>query len=1075
MFYKYLFLFIPGKKTGLILSAILYGMTAFAQVPGKITGHVTDEQNQSLQGVTVVIGGSTNGTTTDAQGNYSLQVPGSADSLMFSYVGFESMHIAVRGRQVINVTMRSSAAALQGVVVIGYGTQSRADVTTSISKLDDKVLQNVPYSNAAAAMEGTLPGVRVQTTSGQPGAQPRVIIRGGTSINNPNGAAPLYVIDGVIKPNMNDVSAEDIASLQVLKDAASTAIYGARGSNGVVLITTKSGKAGQTRVTYNYDLTFSDVSRRYKMASARDFIYYSRIGIATSQERHPSGGGYTTLTDASGAGTGNDLTDKTFYTTQYLTPENKHKLDEGWESMPDPLDSSKTIIFKGTDWQDVLFQTGVSHNHHVAISGGSDKATFNAGVGYFSNEGVAITTKYKRLSFDLNGTIKVRDNLNFTGHAMYSNSKDNEVYNISQVFFRSVGMAPTAKYAFEDGTIAPGFQKSIGNPAYYLYKDKRDNNTDRLTISLAGHWGILPGFSFDPQVSLYKVTGDNYAFTPAYQSAGTYNTSRNASSAYSKQIQYQADAVFSYDHTFASAHNLDVKAGFSYYERGTFGLSASGQGAATDLIPTLNASALPVSVNGSLSDQLILGYFGRINYNYKQKYLLSLSSRYDGASNLGLVKWGFFPGISAGWNLYNENFWNSVFPNNVFQLKLRASYGVNGNISGLSDFAAQGEYGVGRRYLDQPAIENTVIANATLRWEQSQTADVGADIGLFDRRVNIQVDYYSRVTKNLLTNLTLPPSTGFSSIFTNLGSLGNKGFEVDLGVQVLPSSSAFQWDISFNAAYTKSKILHLPPNGTENNRVGGFFVWDDKKQDYAWKGGLQEGGTMGDFYAWKQIGIYPTDKDAASAPFDATMPYEDHTKYGGDAEYLDADHNDTIDTRDLVYMGNPYPKWTGGMTNTISYKNLSLTVRMDYMTGYTIYNRAKVFLSGQWAGNLSFPEDMVTKGWHKPGDIATYTQYVPGTPNYSYWRGSAAYGNLNNNSIFYEAGDFLCIREVTLSYNLPGTLLQKIGLHDIRLNVTGSNLYYFTKYDGMNPEDGGVDDGRYPLPRNITFGASISF
>jgi len=1039
-----------------------------------LTGTVNDAKGNPLPGVTIVLKGTTRGTTSDINGNYTIQVDNSQSVLVFSFVGFEPQEVTVGNRTKINVTMSEELVGLDEVVVVGYGTQSRATLTTSVTKLDTKVLANVPFANAASALQGNVSGVLVQSTSGQPGAAPRIIIRGGTSINNPNGAAPLYIIDGVIRSNMNDISAEDIESIQVLKDAASTTIYGARGSNGVVLITTKSGKAGQTQVTYNYDLTFSQVGKTYDMASAHDYIYYGRIGIMTSVRKIPNAA--TALTQPSAWGTGNDLTKNTGFTTQYLTEDNKHKLNEGWESMPDPVDPSKTIIYDETDWQDVLFRTGVSHNHHLTVAGGTDRATFTAGVGYITNNGIALTTGYDRLSVNLNGEVKVRDNLSIFGRTMYTNSSNKQVYNITNVFFRSAGLAPTAKYTFEDGTLAPGAAYNMGNPAYFLGRDKTQNSNETITLSLGGRWEILPGLTFDPQVSIYKAASDAYSFMPSYlNGANIWITTRSASSSYSKSFQTQADAIFNYRKTFLSSHNLEATAGFSYFGRNSLGLSASGNGAATDLIPTLNAISTMTGMSGSTSENLILGYFGRVNYNFRQRYLVSLNARYDGASQLGATnKWGLFPGISLGWNLHEEDFWDELFPGELIRLKLRGSYGVTGNISGLGDYQAQGAYSVGNKYIGASAIQNTTIPNPDLRWEQSKTLDAGADIGILNERINIIMDLYRRVTDDLITTLSLPPSTGFSSISTNFGSLENRGFEIEVGAKLLPSESEFQWDVSFNASKTRHKILKLPENGIKNNRVGGNYVWDPSINDYNWLGGLQEGGRIGDFYSWKQIGIYSTDEEAASAPLDLTMSYADKTKYGGDANYQDSDSNDTIDVRDLVYMGNPYPRWTGGFTSSLSYKNLNLYVRMDYMTGHMIYNHAKIFLAGQWAGNLNFPQEMVTHGWKKQGDIATRTQYIGGVGNYNYWRGSA-YHNYSTNSEFYEWGNFLCIREITLSYNLPADILRKVRINNLRLNVTANNLHYFTKYTGMNPEEGGNDDGRYPLPKNIIFGAVISF
>ncbi|MEO8765982.1 MAG: carboxypeptidase-like regulatory domain-containing protein, partial [Ginsengibacter sp.] len=462
-----------------------------------ISGNVTNLNGEGLPGATVKLKGASVGTNTDDGGRYSLKVPGVNGTLVFSFIGYESQEINIAGKAEINVvlTLEKGGNTLSGVVVIGYGKQSREAVTTSITKLDKKVLENVPYANLASAMQGTLPGVRVQSTSGQPGAAPRVIIRGGTSINNPNGASPLYIIDGVIRTQIDNISSDDIESLQVLKDAAATAIYGARGSNGVVIITTKSGKPGKTLVSYRYDLVASTPGKLYDLASARDYITLSRTSEIFGAKFSPS----NQRDLANGFGTGNDLSNNTAFTTQYLTPENEHKLNEGWESMPDPLDPSKTIIFKSTDFQDLVYRTGFSNNHFVDVSGGTKKATFNAGIGYLSADGTIITTKYDRLSFNLNGTLEVKDNLSFFGRVMYSNSHKTEPSAASSVtYYRQGALAPTAKYAFEDGSISPGESSSVGNPVYYMNSIQLGHVIDNLTMAAGAHWDILPGLSFDP-------------------------------------------------------------------------------------------------------------------------------------------------------------------------------------------------------------------------------------------------------------------------------------------------------------------------------------------------------------------------------------------------------------------------------------------------------------------------------------------------------------------------------------------------------------------------------------------------
>lgn len=1057
------------KKCFLPFLLLFLSAASFLEVNAQqqiIRGTVTSAADRApIPFVTVIAKGTQNGINTDANGKYEIRAS-AGQSLIFSFIGYKTQEIAVGSQTELNVTLEEDATTLNEVVAIGYGSQSRELTTTAISKLDNRVLDNVPFANAASALQGTISGVRVQSTSGQPGAAPRVIVRGGTSINNPNGASPLYIVDGVIRDNINDLNPSDIESMQVLKDAASTAIYGARGSNGVVIVTTKSGKSGKARISYSYDLTQSNVARKYDLLSARDFIYFQRLGIAASAAKDPAQN--SLLTQPGSGGTGNDLSNKTPFTTQYLTPENGHKLQEGWESMPDPLDPSKTIIFKDTDFQELLFKTGISHNHALSIAGGTEKATFSAGLGYLKSEGIAIASDFRRITLNLNSELAVRDNVKVFGRLMYSNSASKEPYQTVNLFGRSSGLPPTAKYQFEDGTLAPGINLSIGNPEYIVNVQKGKNSNDKSTMVVGTNWNILPALLLTVQGSLYRETADSRSFLKAYLNGpGNLVNSRDASGSYSKRIQYQTDATLSYSKSFNNIHVLDAMLGFSYYDRIFSTLSANGRGAASDLIPTLNSSAIPQAVGGTEARQVIAGYFGRVNYNYDQKYLLSVTSRYDGASNLGAnYKWGFFPGISAGWNVHKEKFWQGL-PEGLLSLKLRTSYGVNGNISQLGDYQAQGQYSVGNTYAGVAAIQNTSLANQGLKWEQSKTFDLGVDIGLFNNRISLLVDRYRRVTDNLITSLSLPHSTGFESILTNLGSLENKGVEIELSARITNSESALSWDISMNAARVKNKILSLPYNGTENNRIGGVYVWDAARGDYAWMGGLQEGGRVGDMFAYKQVGVYATDEAAAAGPVDMVVPGADKTKYGGDVNWLDSDGNNIIDEKDRVYVGNIYPTWTGGLTNSLSYKGFSFLVRVDFTAGHTIDHYTRGTFLGQYHGDNGLSTDLL-RSWQKQGDVTDIPRF--------YWADQQVRSNLfRGNSTLFEKGDFLAIREATLSYTVPGKILQKLKIASVRFNVTGNNLHYFTNFTGLNPEDGNRDNGRYPIPRNIIFGLNASF
>lgn len=1053
------------KETWLFLKLLLLVIIAPLAVSAqqRVSGIVKDAEGRPLGGVNVSVVGSSIMSSTDDKGKFNLSVRDLQQTLKLSYLGMNELVVPLNGQSDLEIDMESASSALDEIVVIGYGEQSRATLTTAVSKLDNKVLNTVPQSNVANALQGTISGVRVQQPSGQPGSNPIIIVRGGTSINNPDGAAPLYLVDGVIKPNLANINQDEIESIQVLKDAASTSIYGARGSNGVVLVTTKSGKSGKSRVVYSADRTISKVGHYYEFLSGQDWIYFMRKGIEANSRKNPAI--LSQLTQANGFGTGNDLTKNTFFTTQYLSDDNAHKLKEGWKSMPDPIDPTKTIIFNDYDYRDVIFRTANTDNHSLSISGGNEKAKYSMVLGYQDAEGVAVYSDYNRYSANISGELSVNDKLNVYGRLMYAHSSSYGLPVALDVAFRRIS-APTTKLYFEDGTMSQGSSLHMGaNPHYPNSVQDRKVGTDNTTIIAGADYEILPGLNFRPQISLFMRHYNSRSFNKAYYEGAALVTSRNAYSDFWKEAQPQLDAVLSYGKSVGS-HNVDVQAGFSYYYHNNFSISASGRDAATDLIPTLNASAVPVSVSGSESEHFLLGYFGRANYNYDRRYLLSLSARYDGASNLGDDhKWGVFPGVSLGWNIHEETFFKESSLSNYLTTKIRASYGVNGNISGLGRYQAQGSYASGAPYNSQGSIQNTILANHDLRWERSSTLNLGLDVGVFNQRVNFIVDFYRRVTDDLLASMTLPPSSGFSSITTNLASLENKGFDVEISTDVLPSSSKVRWSVSANTSFVKNEILALPDNGVENNRIGGVYVWDEASKDYAWKGGLQEGGTMGDYYAYRQLSVYRTDEEAQAGPIDMIVPSADKTKYGGDVNWYDADGNNIIDGRDLVHVGNMYPKFSGGLSSTVGFHNFNLYVRMDYQIGHTIFNEARMWFLGNAQGGNHMITDL-SRSWQNQGDETDIPRF--------YWADQGQSNLFRGSSLFYEKGDYLALREVTLSYNIPSKVFRN-KIDGIGIHVSGHNLHYFTKYKGPSPEAGGTDAFRYPMPRNFVVGAKLRF
>lgn len=1010
-----------------------------------ISGVVVDNQGEPLIGVTIKVSGTNRGSSTNYEGRFEFNISSEDTELTVSYVGYKTQNVRLGDSNTFRIVLEENITIMDEVVVIGYGTQSRHTLTSTVSKLDTKVLESVPFTNVSQALQGNIPGLRVETTSGQPGTPSRIILRGGTSITNPNGSAPLYIVDGVIR-NLNDINADNIESIDVLKDAAATAIYGARGANGVVLVTTKSGAgAEKASINYRYSLSLSELWKRLEMANAQEYIYYNRMGVQLKATKLPAQ--LTWLSGPHGFGIGNDLTNNTAYNVMYLDDTNRHKLDEkGWYTMPDPLDPTKTILYTDIDWQDILFRTGVSHNHYLSFSGGTKTANMFASVGYMSAEGVAITTEYERLTADLGGNLQITPTIGMDAKVSFSYSKKNDVYNNNQIFQRALALPPTAKFRFEDGTFAPGQNRSLGNPVYHLDRRKVYKNDNKLGISFGGYWNILPGLKFEPRASLYVDDALLNFFQQSYWDGTTkLVTSRASQAKYNLRWQRQFDAVLSYIKSLNEAHNFNVSAGSSYFNVIYYSSEAVANNAATDNIPTMNAGK-PAKALSSVENQIISGYFGRISYDYKRRYLMTATIRADGASDLGSNnKWGYFPGVSGGWNIQNEPFWENIKPI-VSTLKPRLSYGVNGNIAGITPYHAQGEYDLATIYRGRPTALITRMKNNDLKWEESRTINLGFDLGFVENRFNVLFDMYKRQTDNLLTSYFLPKETGFTSVLTNYGSLENKGVELAVSANIIQAKKRndLSVDLDFNLAHNRNKIIKLPDNGNENNRVGGIYIYDRAIGDYIWAGGLQEGQSLGDLFAYRQLGIYATDEEATEAPLDNIMTIPDKTKYGGDVIWDDVDGNGVIDDRDRVKVGNIYPDLTGGVNANVQYAGLSLGIRTDFAIGHTIYNQSRERYLGQMQGDMNTLKE-VNNSWQKPGDVTDVPRY--------WFADQQAQMNLSRgNSENYEKGDYLAIREVTLRYNMPKQLLQKTPLKDVTLSVTGANLTYLTNYRGLAPE-----------------------
>jgi len=1092
------------RKSLLFLFFYMMLVVAASAQSSKISGRVVaSEDKLPLSGVTVSVKGKTAGTQTAANGSFSIDAA-TGETIVVSFIGYQSQEIKVGSNAMLDIQLISDAAKLGEVVVVGYGTQSRKNVTSSISKLNQEVLASTPRSNMGGALQGTISGLQVVNSTGSPGASPLILLRGGASINNPG--SPLVVVDGIIRA-FNDIAAQDIESVELLKDAAATAIYGARANNGVILITTKQGKVGTSQVSYKYTAGYNRNRQGYEYMNARDFIYYNRLGNLNS------GRTLAQVNSARGYGLLTSPADLATFDIQQFSAANANLLGKGWDTVSDPYGG--TIIFKdhGGEMDNIVFRNTKTNDHFVNMSGGNDKGKYYASFNYYNEDGVVIGSSYKRFAADLNGSYKVKPNVEVSSAVNMSTSAQYGTLTAeSNTFYRALALWPTFNPWIDSAKTIPNPGNSIsdGNPKYWLDKTKRTNEVNRVTASASVKWDITKDLYIKATGSAYLFENLDESFTKATQlyttiftNPPTYNnTTRPSSANFSRAFQTQYNAIINYTKTFGKSHNVNAMMGAEFFDTRAFEMQTAGTLAPTDEVPTVNAAtAFAAGSNYSTrSEYAIASTFGRLTYDYDQRFLLSAVFRRDGVSSLAEKnRFGFFPGMSAGWNLHREKFFkNSSLSNVISSLKPRISYGQNGNVAGLGRYEVQGAYGAQTLYNNNGGFLYTGITNEDLRWEKSKTTDLGLDLGLFGNRVNFLFDYYDRITTDLLTNLALPSYTGFSSVKTNLGSYQNKGYEFTVNGTVLNAPRGLKLDLSANASFVTNKILKLPFNGNELNRQGGLQIYDPATGKVVWVGGLQEGKQLGDLYAFKQLSIFKDDAEVAKLAgnrWDQVALIGGPNRPGagkitpGDVNWLDVDKNDTIDSRDQLYVGNIYPKWTGGFSINLSYKGFSLYTRFEFATGHTIYNDLFARTLGNFQGTFNYFVDQ-KRAWsptNRDTDIPKvyYADQVAapaGKKNYTRINNASAAIN-SNNSNMYEKGDYLAGREVTLSYEFPRNLLSKIKfLSRGRAYVSGSNLFYMTKFTGPTPEPPvaggsitGYYNGLYPVPRSFVLGVDVAF
>lgn len=1064
----------------------------------QVSGTVTDgEFGGPLPGVNIAIKNTAQGTQTDENGAYSLLADQTA-ILVFSFVGYDNQEIPVGDQTEINITLYPSATSLGEIVVIGYGTQSRRNITSAISKLDKTVLQTAPRSNVGTALQGAIPGLRVVNNSGSPGAAPAILLRGGASINSPG--APLVVIDGIIR-SYNDISPDDIESVEVLKDAAATAIYGARANNGVILITTKRAKTGTAQVSYKYVRGFNLNREDYTYLNAKDYIYYSRLGHFNSQRT------LAQVNSQRGFGLSTNAADLASFDIRTFNPNNANLLQQGWDTIADPYGG--TIIFKdhSGEVKDIVFRNTNTNDHYVSVTGGNERGKYLGSFNFYNEDGIIVGSDYKRISGNLNGSYLITPKLEITSGASFSTSGQTGVIaGEINTLYRNLSLWPTFNPWLDSLQTRPNPGNGIadGNPLYWLNKNIRTNELNRGTALASLKYDLTKDLYVKLSGNIYMVENINESFTKATQNYSQifanppgFNTTRPASWAFGRSFQQQYNGIINYSKEL-NKHQLDVMIGAESFTEKSLNSQISGTGAPTDDIPTVNASTnfAAGSNFSNKSEYGIISNFSRVSYSFDQRFLLTFVHRLDGISRLAEKnRWGFFPGMSAGWNLHRENFFaQSTLANVISVFKPRVSFGVNGNVAGIGDYEVQGVYGSQGNYSGSLGFLNTAVINEDLRWERSTTIDVGLDLGLFDNNLTLLLDYYNRKTSDLLTNLSLPSYLGFSSIRTNLGTFQNKGLEIALTYNIFSNKDGWSWSVGGNISFEKNKILKLPFNGNENNRQGGIQIYDPGQKKVVWVGGLQEGQSLGDVYAYKQLAIFQSDAEVlseAGSRYDAVANISGPELSSGagkitpgDVNWDDLDRNDTIDSRDQLYVGNVNPTSFGGFSTTISYKRFSLFGRFDFALGHILYNDLMARILGNYQGTFN-NLDLIKRGYSgdksNPNIPKVYWADQVGAPNgkKNLTRSNNANQVLNsNNSYYYEPGDYMSCREITLAYdfNKEELAFSKV-ITSARLFLNANNLFYITKFSGNSPEPeaNGIFAGNYPLPRSFVGGINITF
>ena len=1039
-----------------------------------------------------MVKGTQTGVSSDVEGNYEIVVPGPGSVLVFNYLGYQPQEIAVGNRTQIDVRLAEDNNVLDDVVVIGYGTQSRRTLTSAVSKVSGADLEGVPVNSIGDALKGKVPGVRVSTANNQPGSDPVFLIRGGSSINQSN--APIIIVDGV-RREMTGLNTNDIESIEILKDAASAGIYGASASNGVILVTTKKGnRAKGPQITFEAQAAWTSPATKFDLMDARDYVVTMRRALNDCP-------GYTygqqVLTGANSAGIGNG--DSSIWTTRYL--QEGESVPRGWSSVVDPVDPSKIIVFQDNDQQSQWFDDSYWMQYYLGVNGGSDKVTYAASASYMKDGGIGINTDFSRFTFHGNTSFKITKSLTAGTTFDYSETSGNEIPssgigNYWTILGRGMFMPATHRDYLEDGQPGQGTNSTTISAAWFDRYYTNNYVTRRSTANFNLKWDIVDGLSAFAQIANHNSYKNSYQ----YLAGNAISQTRQTYEGWSQTNRLSFQAHVDYNKSFGD-HNLSAMAGYDFLKRKINGMSMTVQGAESDKTPTLGAGTTPTAWTDTQTPWCQISYFGRLNYNYKEKYMLGFTMRADGSSLFAKDnRWGYFPSVSAGWVVSEEKFWNVEKFN---QLKLRLSYGLTGN-NNVDYYDTLGAYSVTGIYAGSGATLASTLPNLGLTWEKTKQFDIGLDMAFFNNRLRVAADYYSKKSEDLLFDVSLPDTSGYGSAMQNVGSIRFYGLEFEIS-SVNVSTKNFSWTTDFTYSFNANKVLSLPDeyyykdiDGKDAWRIGGYTM---SESGYRF-GGTAVGEPLGRIYGYKTSHIIESEAQADAVLYDSNSHGYRRSdglsiagrKDVGDYEWknragsaLTADGREQINGEDMFLLGYVTPHSTGGMNNTFKYRNLSLSVYVDYALGHSVYNymytRGLQTSMGNCNWNLIYDANDC---WQKPGDNTKLARLSANDAD----GGNKNYSRISDINV--QKGDYLCLRDVTLSYSFPKRWIGKLGLGNLTVSVSGNTLVYWTKVKGVSPESAVASSGSstgmysavntssadyniYPPTRKVMFSLKATF